>query len=57
MEKLFTTSHINIYLHGGPHKTIEIQWLDFVPSSDLRACLLEMLRLVRLQCAWLLAQG
>lgn len=47
MEKLFTTSHINIFLHAGPHKTIEIQWLDFVPSADLRACLLEMLRLAR----------
>ncbi|RZK98727.1 MAG: hypothetical protein EOO62_25975 [Hymenobacter sp.] len=47
MEKLFTTSHINIFLHAGSHKTIEIQWLDFVPSADLRTCLLEMLRLAR----------
>ncbi|MGI4737689.1 MAG: hypothetical protein ACRYG7_21180 [Janthinobacterium lividum] len=47
MEKLFATSHINIFLHATTHKTIEIQWLDFVPSADLRTCLLEMLRLAR----------
>ena len=47
MEKLFSTSHINIFLHASTHKTIEIQWLDFVPSADLRICLLEMLRLAR----------
>lgn len=48
MKTLFSTSHINIFLHEGKHTTIEIQWLDFVPSADLRASLLEMLRLARL---------
>lgn len=47
MEKLFATSHINIYLHTSTHLTIEIQWLDFVPGAELRSCLLEMLRLAR----------
>jgi hypothetical protein len=47
MEKLFATSHINIFLHTSTHKTIEIQWLDFVPSAELRTCLLEMLKLAR----------
>lgn len=47
MAKLFATSHINSYLHTSTHTTIEIQWLDFVPSAELRSCLLEMLRLAR----------
>lgn len=49
MDLLFSTSYINISLHSGPsHKTIEIQWLDFVPSNELRTSMREMLHLARL---------
>jgi hypothetical protein len=54
MEHLFSNSYIHIYLHQGPPRTIEIQWLDFVPSADYRAVLREMVRLARLHrvTAW-----
>lgn len=46
MELLYSNPYINIRLHPGPaHKTIEIQWLDFVPSADFRASMREMLHL------------
>ncbi|RZJ93847.1 MAG: hypothetical protein EOO60_04345 [Hymenobacter sp.] len=46
MDLLYSNPYINIRLHPGPpHDTIEIQWLDFVPSADLRASLREMLHL------------
>jgi len=49
MNLLFSSSYIHISLHPGPpHPTLEIQWLDFVPSADFRASMLEMLRLARL---------
>ncbi|MGI4834448.1 MAG: hypothetical protein ACRYFK_13410 [Janthinobacterium lividum] len=54
MEPLFSNSYINIYLHQGPPKTIEIQWLDFVPSTDFRASMRQMLHLAQLHrvSAW-----
>lgn len=47
MEHLFSNSYINIYLHPGLPKTIEIQWLDFVPSADFRTSMREMVHLAR----------
>ena len=49
MSLLFSSSYIHISLHPGPpHNTLEIQWLDFVPSADFRASMREMLRLAQL---------
>jgi hypothetical protein len=49
MQLLFSNAYINISLHPGPpHNTIEIQWLDFVPSADFRACMRQMLHLAQL---------
>ncbi|RZK23324.1 MAG: hypothetical protein EOO63_17755, partial [Hymenobacter sp.] len=48
MEKLFSNQYVNISLYGTTHKTIELHWLDFVPSADFRAGMLELLRLARL---------
>ena len=48
MEKLFSTQYVNISLHRTTHNTIELHWLDFVPSADFRATMLELLRLARL---------
>jgi hypothetical protein len=36
MEKLFSNQYLNIFLHRKSHKTLELQWLDFVPSADFR---------------------
>ncbi|RZL15665.1 MAG: hypothetical protein EOO62_03370 [Hymenobacter sp.] len=51
METLFSTQYLNIFLHSTTHKTLEIQWLDFVPSADFRASMLELMRLARQQGA------
>jgi hypothetical protein len=49
MDLLFSNPYINISLHPGPpHHTLEIQWLDFVPSADFRDSMREMLHLARL---------
>jgi len=48
MNLLYSNPYINISLHPGPpHNTIEIQWLDFVPSNDLRTSMREMMHLAR----------
>lgn len=47
MEKVFASPHINIYLHTGPHNTLELEWLGFANSDELRGSLLEGLRLAR----------
>lgn len=47
METLFSTQYLRIYLHRTTHQTLELQWLDFVPSVDFRACLQEAMRLAR----------
>ncbi|RZK14038.1 MAG: hypothetical protein EOO56_25775 [Hymenobacter sp.] len=36
MEKLFSNQYLTIFLHRTAHKTLELQWLDFVPSADFR---------------------
>lgn len=52
MELLYSNAYINIrLLPGPPHNTIEIQWLDFVPSTDFRACMRQMLHLAQLHHA------
>ncbi|MGI4762526.1 MAG: hypothetical protein ACRYF0_17575 [Janthinobacterium lividum] len=49
MNLLFSNPYINISLHPGPpHNTLEIQWLDFVPSADFRDSMREMLHQARL---------
>ncbi|MGI4737114.1 MAG: hypothetical protein ACRYG7_18240 [Janthinobacterium lividum] len=45
MEKLFSNSYVNIYLHRTSHQTLELQWLDFVPSADFRLGIEELSRL------------
>ena len=47
METLFNSQYLRIYLHSTTHKTLELQWLDFVPSTDFRASLEELMRLAR----------
>lgn len=47
MEKLFSNQYANLFLHSTTHKTIELQWLNFVPSVDFRPIVLEMMRLAR----------
>jgi hypothetical protein len=47
METLFRTQYLRIFLHSTPHKTLELQWLDFVPSANFRASLEELRRLAR----------
>ena len=51
METLFSTQYLRIFLHSTTHKTLELQWLDFVPSADFRASLEELMRLARLHGA------
>lgn len=47
METLFKSPYVNILLHRTTHQTIEVQWLNFVPSADYRAAVTELTRLVR----------
>lgn len=47
MQPLYSTPYLHIYLHQTSHQTLELQWLDFVPSADFRAALLELMRLAR----------
>ena len=45
METLFSSSYLHIHLHRTTHHTLELQWLDFVPSADFRASIEELMRL------------
>jgi hypothetical protein len=45
MEKLFSGQYLNIFLHRTTHQTLELQWLDFVPSADFRRGIEELSRL------------
>jgi hypothetical protein len=45
MEKLFSNQYLHIFLHRSSHQTLELQWLDFVPSADYRTSILELMRL------------
>jgi len=47
METLFSSSYLHIYLHRTTHHTLELHWLDFVPSADFRASIEELMRLAR----------
>ena len=47
METLFSSSYLHIYLHRSTHTTLELHWLDFVPSADFRASIEELMRLAR----------
>lgn len=51
METLYSTQYLHIHLHSTTHKTLELQWLDFVPSADFRASLEELMRLARVHGA------
>ena len=44
MKKLFTNQYVTIFLHSTTHQTIELQWLDFVPSADFRLGIEELSR-------------
>lgn len=45
METLSSTHYLRIFLHHTTHATLELQWLDFVPSADFRAAIQEAMRL------------
>lgn len=47
METIFSSQYLHIILHRTTHQTLELQWLDFVPSVDFRASILELMRLAR----------
>lgn len=55
MKQLYSSPHLNVYLHEGSHNTVELQWLDFANSDELRRNILEGLRLAQLHRAksWL----
>lgn len=44
METLFSNQYLQIFLHRTSHKTLELQWLDFVPSADFRRGIEELSR-------------
>lgn len=46
METLFHNQYLRVYLHRTSHLTLELQWLDFVPSTPFRAALQEIWRLL-----------
>jgi hypothetical protein len=46
METLYSSQYLRIYLHRTTHVTLELQWLDFVPSADFRVSIVELMRLV-----------
>lgn len=46
METLCTTTYLHILLHRTTHHTLEMQRLNFVPSTDFRQSI-ELLRLLR----------
>jgi hypothetical protein len=45
MQTLYSTPYLYIYMHQTTHCTLELHWLDFVPSADFRASMLELMRL------------
>jgi len=45
MQTLYSTPYLHIYLHQTSHLTLELHWLDFVPSADFRRALEELMRL------------
>lgn len=45
MDLLFSKQYANIFLHITTHPTLELQWLDFVPSADYRVSIQELMRL------------
>ncbi len=47
MQTLFSTPYLHIYLHQTTHPTLELHWLDFVPSAEFRTSLQELMRLAR----------
>lgn len=47
MDNLYSTQYLTIWLHKTTHNTLELQWLDFVPSADFRASMEEVMRLAR----------
>jgi hypothetical protein len=55
VKQLSASPHLNVYLHEGPHTTVELEWLDFTNSEELRRNILEGLRLAQLHRAkcWL----
>ncbi len=47
MQTLYSTPYLHIYLHQTTHITLELHWLDFVPSADFRLAMEELMRLAR----------
>jgi hypothetical protein len=47
MQTLYSTPYLHIYLHQTTHPTLELHWLDFVPSADFRLAMEELMRLAR----------
>lgn len=45
MDLLFSAQYVNIFLHTTTHPTLELQWLDFVPSAAYRTAIQELMRL------------
>ena len=51
MDTLYSTQYLNILLHKTTHTTLELQWLNFVPSADFRFSIEELMRLATQQQA------
>lgn len=47
METIYQNSYLNILLHRTTHNTLELQWLNFVPSADYRRSIEELMHLMR----------
>ena len=47
VETLYTNSYVTIFLHRTTHNTLELRWLDFVPSADYRRIIEQVMQLLR----------
>lgn len=47
MKQVFSSSHLHVFIHPGPHATVELKWLDFANSEQLRENILRALDFAR----------
>jgi hypothetical protein len=47
VETLYSNAYLKTFLHRTTHNTLELQWLDFVPSADYRLSITEVIQQLR----------
>lgn len=47
MKQVFASPHLQVFVYPGPHPTVELKWLDFANSEQLRENILEGLAAAR----------